>query len=143
MSDPLVVSPTLTVPAGELWFTSVRASGPGGQNVNKVSSKIDLRFDFEHSKVLDAATKTRLRTLARGRMDAEGHIMIVSQATRDRLKNLEDARQKLAELIAKACFRPKRRRPTRPSRGATESRLSQKKHHSAQKKSRSARGDSE
>jgi ribosome-associated protein len=143
MPDPLFVSPALTVPAKELHFTSVRASGPGGQNVNKVSSKVELRFDFERSKVLGDETKTRLRLLARGRLDAEGQIYIVSQATRDRQRNLEDARQKLVELLVEAGRRPKRRRPTKPSRGAKETRLREKRRHSDRKRDRGARGDSE
>src|SRR6476659_5590351 len=81
MSDPLFVSRVLTVPAAELRFTSVRASGPGGQNVNKVASKVELRFDFERSKVLADELKSRLRVLARGRLDAEGRILIVRQVT--------------------------------------------------------------
>src|SRR5690242_11471959 len=116
MSEPLFVSPALTVPAGELHFTSVRASGPGGQNVNKVSSKVELRFDFEESSVIGPEMKTRLRVLARSRLDAEGRILIVSQVTRDRQRNLEDARQKLALLLVAAGRRPKLRRPTKPSR---------------------------
>jgi ribosome-associated protein len=139
MSEPLVVSRALTIPANELRWTSVRSSGPGGQNVNKVSSKVELRFDFERSRVLRDDTKERLRVLAQGRLDAEGHILLVSQATRDRQRNLEDARAKLAELVVKACERPKRRRPTRPSRGATETRLSEKRHHSARKRDRQAK----
>jgi ribosome-associated protein len=143
MSDPLLVSPTLTIPASELRFTSVRASGPGGQNVNKVASKVELRFDFQRSKVLGEDFKTRLRVLASGRLDADGAILIVSQLTRDRQRNLEDARQKLAELLIAAARRPKRRRPTRPSKGARESRLKEKRHHSDQKRARGTRGDSE
>jgi ribosome-associated protein len=143
MSDPLFVSPALTVPANELHFTSVRASGPGGQNVNKVASKVELRFDFERSKVLADELKSRLRVLARGRLDAEGQILIVSQLTRDRQRNLEDARQKLAELLVAAGRRPKRRRPTKPSRGATEDRLREKRRHSDRKRARGAGMDSE
>ncbi|HMJ52905.1 MAG TPA: alternative ribosome rescue aminoacyl-tRNA hydrolase ArfB [Polyangiaceae bacterium] len=143
MGDPLFVSPALTVPANELRFTSVRASGPGGQNVNKVSSKVELRFDFERSKVVGAELKTRLRVLARGRLDAEGQIFIASQATRDRQRNLEDARQKLLELLVAAGRRPKRRRPTKPSRGATETRLREKRHQSDRKRDRGSRADSE
>jgi ribosome-associated protein len=143
MSDPLFVSPALTVPASELRFTSVRASGPGGQNVNKVSSKVELRFDFERSRVLGDELKARLRMLARGRLDADGQILIVSQATRDRQRNLEDARQKLVELLIAAGRRPKRRRPTRPSRTATETRLREKRHHSDRKRERGSRRDSE
>jgi ribosome-associated protein len=143
MSDPLFVSSALTVPANELRFTSVRASGPGGQNVNKVSSKVELRFDFERSKVLGDELKSRLRVLARGRLDAEGQIFIVSQATRDRQRNLEDARQKLLELLVAAGRRPKRRRPTKPSRRATETRLQEKRRHSDRKRDRGSRGETE
>ncbi|HMI84112.1 MAG TPA: alternative ribosome rescue aminoacyl-tRNA hydrolase ArfB [Polyangiaceae bacterium] len=143
MADPLVVSAALTVPANELHFTSVRASGPGGQNVNKVSSKVELRFNFERSKVLGDEMKTRLRLLARGRLDAEGQIMIASQLTRDRQRNLEDARQKLVELLVAAARRPKRRRPTKPSRGAKETRLREKRHISDRKRNRGSRTESE
>jgi ribosome-associated protein len=143
MSEPLFVSPGLTVPGSELHFTSVRASGPGGQNVNKVSSKVELRFDLERSSVLSGEVKARLRLLARTRLDAEGRILIVSQATRDRQRNLEDARQKLVELLIAAGRRPKRRRPTKPSRGATETRLRDKRHHSDRKRDRGSRTDSE
>jgi ribosome-associated protein len=143
MPDPLFVSPALTVPANELHFTAVRASGPGGQNVNKVSSKVELRFDFERSKVLGDEMRSRLRVLARGRLDAEGRILIVSQITRDRQRNLEDARQKLVELLVAAGRRPKRRRPTKPSRGATETRLREKRHHSDRKRARGSRMESE
>jgi ribosome-associated protein len=140
MSSPLFVSSAITIPAGELRWTSVRSSGPGGQNVNKVSSKVELRFDFEHSTVLEADTRARLRGIAQGKLDSQGQILVVSQATRDRQRNLDDARAKLAEMITRACHRPKRRRPTRPSRGATESRLSEKRHHSARKRDRGSAG---
>ena len=143
MSDPLFVSPALTVPASELRFTAVRASGPGGQNVNKVSSKVELRFDFERSRVLGDELKARLRVLAGGRLDAEGQILIVSQATRDRQRNLEDARQKLVELLLAAGRRPKRRRATRPNRAATETRLREKRHQGNRKRERGSRVDSE
>src|SRR6185436_2050098 len=105
MPDPLVVSAVLTIPADELRWTAVRSSGPGGQNVNKVSSKIELRFDFEHSTVLHVETRARLRVIAQGRLDARGQILVVSQATRDRQRNLDDARAKLAEMITRACVR--------------------------------------
>jgi ribosome-associated protein len=81
--------------------------------------------------------------LARGRLDAEGQIFIVSQATRDRQRNLEDARQKLLELLVAAGRRPKRRRPTKPSRRATETRLQEKRRHSDRKRDRGSRGETE
>jgi len=136
MSAPLVVSPTLTIPAAELRWTAVRSSGPGGQNVNKVSSKVELRFDFERSAVLSAETKARLRSLLHARLDAEGSLLVISQATRDRQRNLEDARAKLAELVASATRRPKRRKATRPPFSAGEARLEQKRRQSGRKELR-------
>ncbi|HKQ70862.1 MAG TPA: alternative ribosome rescue aminoacyl-tRNA hydrolase ArfB [Polyangiaceae bacterium] len=138
--EPLVVSSSLVIPAAELRWTAVRSSGPGGQNVNKVSSKVELRFDFERSVVLRDDTKARLRAIAAGRLDAAGQILIVSQATRDRQRNLDDARAKLVELVVRASHRPKTRRPTRPSRGATQSRLDDKRAHSNRKRARRTSG---
>jgi len=142
MFGPLVVA-HVVIPEAELRWTAARASGPGGQNVNKVSSKVELRFDLERSRVLDLETKVRLRAIAGGRVDAQGQILVVSQATRDRQRNLDDARQKLAELVVRACTRPKRRRPTRPSRGAKETRLREKKLHSVRKRDRGRSSDSD
>ena len=132
----LLVQPGIVVPERELAWTAVRASGPGGQNVNKVSSKVELRFDFEASAALPAAVKARLRALAEHRLDAEGRILITSQVTRNQPQNLTDARQRLAELIAKALVAPKRRRPTRPSRAAKRARVNDKRVQSKKKQSR-------
>jgi ribosome-associated protein len=134
--EDLLVRPGLTIPERELEWAAVRASGPGGQNVNKVSSKVELRFDFEASAVLSAAVKTRLRALARHRLDAEGRILIVSQVTRTQPQNLDDARQRLATLIARALVVPKRRRPTKPSKAAKRARVKDKRAHSAKKQNR-------
>ena len=77
-----LATPTLTIPAAELVWTAVRSSGPGGQNVNRVSTKVELRFDFETCAVLSGPVKARLGRIAAGRLDAEGRIVITSQATR-------------------------------------------------------------
>ena len=97
--EHLVIRPGIVVPERELEWAAVRASGPGGQNVNKVSSKVELRFDFETSSALGVSVKARLRALAQHRLDADGRILIVSQVTRNQPQNLEDARQRLAELF--------------------------------------------
>lgn len=126
----------VTVPQRELVWTAVRSSGPGGQNVNKVSSKVELRFDFEESVALNAGAKSRLRKLAQHRLDAEGRILIVCQVARNQPQNLEHARQHLAELIEKALVVPKIRRATRPSKAAKRRRVSDKRVQSAKKQSR-------
>lgn len=141
MSEPLVVDARVTIPAGDLAWTAARASGPGGQNVNKVSSRVDLRFDLAGTRALDGATKARLRALAANLLDADGRLIVRSQATRDQVRNLEDARAKLRELVLRALTVPKARRATKPSRGARARRLDAKHHQSTKKKQRSSRAD--
>ena len=136
MAD-LLVQPGVVIPERELSWAAVRASGPGGQNVNKVSSKVELRFDLEASTALSASVKARLRRLALHRLDADGRILIVSQVTRNQPQNLADARERLAGLIGAALIVPKRRRATRPSAAARRRRASDKRAQSQKKQSRS------
>jgi ribosome-associated protein len=133
MAGDLQIQGALVIPGADLEWTAVRASGPGGQNVNKVSTKVDLRFDLRGCRVLSGPVKHRLRALAGGRIDALGRIAITSQITRNRVRNLEDAREKLAELVRQALVEPKRRRPTKPSRGARRRRLNDKRKQSEKK----------
>ena len=143
MSTPLVIDAKVTVPGHDLEWTAVRASGPGGQNVNKVSSKIELTFDLEDSVALTDATKARLRVIAKNTLDAEGRVLVTSQKTRDQSKNLADAREKLREMILKALVVPKKRKPTKPTKGSRVRRLTAKKKVGAKKAARKAprRGD--
>jgi ribosome-associated protein len=136
MSLPLVINEKVTLPGHDLEWTAVRASGPGGQNVNKVSSKIELSFDFESSVALSEPAKARLRVVAKNTLDAEGRVFVTSQKTRDQAKNLADARDKLKELVLKALVVPKTRKPTKPTKGSKVRRLTSKKKVGAKKAAR-------
>lgn len=127
---------SVLIPARALSWTASRASGPGGQNVNKVSSKVELCLDLEAAVSLSEAAKTRLRALAAGAFDASGRLRVVSQVTRDQSRNLIDARNKLADLIARALVVPKRRKATKPTRGSQERRLQAKREGSEKKRAR-------
>jgi ribosome-associated protein len=140
MSD-LVISVALVLPSAELEWTAVRSGGPGGQNVNKVASKVELRFDLARSVVLGPAVRARLASLAKGRLDAEGRVVIVADETRSQAQNLELARERLASLVRAALVKPKPRRPTKPSRGSKERRLGAKRHESEKKARRGGRDD--
>jgi ribosome-associated protein len=136
MLAPIVVNERVTLPTADLSWTAVRASGPGGQNVNKVSSKVELRFDVDGTRALDAASKARLRVLAGSRLGGEGELIVISQKTRDQARNLSDACEKLAELVRRALFRPVVRRATRPSRARVRARLDDKRKQGEKKASR-------
>ena len=138
--DAIVVTESIRVPAAALTMRAVRASGPGGQNVNKVASKVDVRVDLDAIEGLTDRARERLRTLARHRLDAEGRLQVTSQATRDQSRNLEDARDKILALVKAALVEPKRRRPSRPSAASRERRLESKKLRSAAKRLRGRPG---
>ena len=125
--EPIAVRPGVLVPAEALRFHAVRASGPGGQNVNKVASKVELRVDLRLVAGLDDGARARLRVLCAGSLDAEGLLLVTSQRTRDQRLNLEDAREKVRTLVARSLERPRPRRATRPTRSSVERRIADKK----------------
>src|SRR5262245_13653147 len=106
MLEPLYVAPGIVIPTADLSWTAVRSSGPGGQNVNKVASKIELVLELDVTPALTHDVKARLRVIAGKRIDGEGRLHVVSQLTRDQAQNLDDARDKLRALIAQALVRP-------------------------------------
>lgn len=134
----LRVNEQLCIPAKDLSWSAARSSGPGGQNVNKVASKVTLRFDLRGCEALSGTQKARLRKLAGKRMDASGGLLISAQAQRSQQQNLERARASLRRLIAAALRAPKPRRETKPTAGSKRRRLQAKRHQSEKKKGRAA-----
>ena len=111
---------------GELDESFIRASGPGGQNVNKVASTVQLRFDIRHSPSLPAAVRERAERLGGQRVSQDGVLVITAQRFRSQERNRQDARDRLVALIRRAATPPRPRRPTRPSPGSRERRLADK-----------------
>ena len=139
--DAIPIEGEVRVPAEAIAFRAVRSSGPGGQNVNKVSSKVELRIDLTLIEGLDAGSAQRLAQTVRNQLDADGKWIVTSDLFRDQLRNLEDARGKVQQAIAKARIAPKPRHATRPTRASQHRRVEGKKREGAKKKERSGNWD--
>jgi len=143
MGEPIRIAKGVVVPEGGIEWRAVRSSGPGGQNVNKVASKVELRVRLDSVSGLTAPARARLAAFAAGRLDAEGRLLVTSQRTRDQLRNLEDARDKVKKLIERSLRAPRPRRLTQPGPGAIERRLKAKRVRSGIKRVRKASLDDE
>jgi ribosome-associated protein len=135
----LRITDTISIDESELEESFVRSSGPGGQNVNKVSSAVQLRFDARHSPSLPNDVAIRLMRLAGSRLTKEGVIVIVAQRHRDQARNRAEARERLFDLIREAAVKPKPRRATKVPKAVKRQRLEAKKHRADIKRKRSGK----
>jgi ribosome-associated protein len=130
------VNDRVTIPADELSFAFARSGGPGGQNVNKVASKVELRWTPGTTRALTPDDRALVVSKLAARLTTDGELIVVSSLTRDQIVNRGDAEEKLAAIVRGALFRPKPRKKTRPSRGSKERRLKAKKVRSEIKRGR-------
>ncbi len=124
--EALEIRPGIVIPESDLSATFSRAAGPGGQNVNKVASRVTLHFALSETEALADEVKDRLRRLARGRLTRRGDLQLSSQRHREQARNLEDCRNRLRELVLKALVKPRQRHRTAPTRKSVERRLAEK-----------------
>lgn len=141
MTEPIAVTGAVRIPARAILVRAVRASGHGGQNVNKVATKIELHVDTDAIEGLQEAARLRLAALTRRRRDAEGRLLVTSQQSRHQGRNLEDARAKVRAVILASLVPAAPRRPTRPPSVAGERRLREKKRRAETKRWRTAGDD--
>jgi ribosome-associated protein len=133
------VTPKIALDEREIEEQFVRASGPGGQNVNKLSTAVQLRFDVRHSPSLPPDVRSRLERLAGARLTRDGVLVIVAQRHRTQARNRDDALERLLDLIRQAAVAPVKRRPTKPTKASRERRIEGKKRQSSIKRLRRAK----
>lgn len=138
----ITVTRHITLDEAEIEEHFIRASGPGGQNVNKVATAVQLRFDVEHSPSLPAPVRERLKALAGRRITGDGVLVITAQRFRSQARNRADALQRLVELVRTAAHPPKSRKATRPTRASKRRRLADKRHQGELKRGRKTSPDS-
>jgi len=137
----LYVNPRFTIPERELSTSAARSSGPGGQNVNKVNSKITLRWSPRDSESFPPAWRDRFLARYASRLTRDGDLVLQSDRYRDQNRNLADVRLRLAEMLCETATPPKRRKPTRPTLGSKKRRLDKKRQTSLKKRSRRGKWD--
>jgi ribosome-associated protein len=146
MSDSpehLIVNDVISIPDSEFEWTYARSGGPGGQNVNKVSSKAVLRWKLTESPSVPPHVKERFLRLFASRVTTEGEVVISSQQFRDQERNRQDCREKLAEMLREAATLPKPRKATKPTKGSKRRRLADKKRNAETKAGRKSPGAEE
>jgi ribosome-associated protein len=136
---PLVIAPDVVIPDEEFEWKFIRSSGPGGQNVNKVSSAVQLRFLLPLNTSLPVAARNRLRRMAGQKLVDDGSILLTARSARSQEQNRREALERLAELVKGAMIEPKIRKKTRPSRASKERRIDSKKRRGSTKQARAGR----
>ncbi|HYF97844.1 MAG TPA: alternative ribosome rescue aminoacyl-tRNA hydrolase ArfB [Coxiellaceae bacterium] len=130
-TSPMIkITPKITIAESELVFSFVRSPGPGGQNVNKVATAAELRFDLKNSSALPEEVRTRLYKMAANKINQQGELIIKAVLYRSQERNKQDALKRLAALIKLASISPKKRKKTKPTKSSVEERLAQKKQRS-------------